>query len=104
MINAEMIEKVALQLESVANRIISVASILEDEIDTAFVEDYEQMVMDEVTHVQILALQLTKIVTENEQTEEGNADDSVFGPGELTSVLGEKEVEYPEPEEEDEDK
>ena len=55
---------------------------------------YEHFLLDEVTHVQILALEMTRTMTEESET---NGDDSAFVSGELNSVIGEREREYPEP-------
>ncbi|MCD8397544.1 MAG: hypothetical protein LUD12_10275 [Lachnospiraceae bacterium] len=47
---------------------------------------YEDMLLDEIKHVQILALELTKLAVSEER-----ADDGAFAEGELNSVLGEEE-------------
>lgn len=65
---------------------------------------YEDQLVDEVKHLQMLVIELTKKVSGDEsETDysplygEGNTDEggSAFAQGELTSVIGRKETEYP---------
>ncbi len=99
MTNEDVIINLSQQLEAAAERIKELAEGITamHEVRPMVCENYESFLLDEVAHVQILALDLTQVVTE------GDADnvDEAFGPGELTDVLGEDEPDGP-PGEEDE--
>ncbi len=98
MTNEDVIINLGEQLEAVAERIKNLAKGISAmrEVRPMMCENYESFLLDEVAHVQILALDLTQIVTEGET---GNGDDA-FGPGELNCVNGEKKTAAP-PEEEE---
>ena len=95
MIKEDVIINLGRQLESVAKRIQGLAEGIAamKGADPRFCEDFDAFLLDEVAHVQILALGLTQAVTE----EDLNGDDA-FGPGELESVIGEKAESPPEEE------
>ncbi len=88
--NKEAIVNISKQLIMISERICSLANgIAEMEsADPGLADTYYNFLIDEVTHVQITALELTRFTT---QGETANADDSVFAAGELNSVIGEKE-------------
>ena len=92
----DVIINLSRQLQSVAGRIADIAAGMKEMQGArpTVCGNYEGFLFDEVAHVQILALDLTQVVTEGE---EGNGDEA-FGPGELTDETG-KEQEAP-PEEE----
>lgn len=69
--------------EKIASTISGIGSLPED-ADYAK-ETYENILLDEISHVQLLTLAMTKLATE-EMAE--NADDSAFMAGELNSVSG----------------
>lgn len=96
MTNEDVIINLSRQLQSVAGRIADIAAGMKamQGARPTVCGNYEGFLFDEVAHVQILALDLTQVVTEGE---EGNGDEA-FGPGELTDETG-KEQEAP-PEEE----
>lgn len=64
-------------------------------IDDAYAGDeelgelYEDMILDELRHVQLITLELTKLMTED--TNMDDSDAGVFAEGELNSVIGKKE-------------
>lgn len=89
MTNEDIIKSLGGQLVSAAERIMDIAEGITAmrEASPTVCENYEGFLLDEVAHVQILALDLTQAVTEGEP---GNGDEA-FGPGELTSEAGEKE-------------
>ncbi len=101
MTNEDVIIDLSRQLEAVAERIKEITEGISAmrEGNPSICENYENFLLDEVAHVQILALDLTQAVTEGE---DGNLDEA-FGPGELTDVPeNEDEDEEPdEPTEED---
>lgn len=92
------------QLEEVARRIGSLAADVWTMNDGApeIADTYETFLFDEVAHLQMLTISVTKAVTDGEEV---NGDESIFGPGELMSEFVDKEEpekdEEP-PEEEDE--
>ena len=93
------IENLCQQLCKVAEKIISITAgmaVLE-ETNPDLIETYDHFLLDEVAHVQVIGLEMTRIVTEEEGEEdkESNAGESAFGPGELDSVIGEKEEDAP---------
>lgn len=94
--NSTVVISIGNQISETSKRISSLAVSL-DEIKDIFPEahdQYESILLDEVAHLQVLTLQMTELVTE----EDGNADDSVFAEGELNSVVGEKKGKDPETE------
>lgn len=57
---------------------------------------YQSLLLDEVEHVQILTLEMTKAVVEATYESSENSDDgSVFGPGELTDDKSKEPIENP---------
>lgn len=105
----KVIQSLSQQLCKTSERIGSFAIGIEDlkRLDRDLADTYSQMLMDEVGHVQVLALELTRLVADDEdpgsvkttvplpvKTAEG--DDGAFMPGELESVEGEKPEEKPE--------
>jgi len=55
---------------------------------------YGDMALDELNHVQIITLELTKLLLSNTKPEvqEDEAEGSTFGPGELDDKLSSKEA------------
>lgn len=94
MTNEDVIINLSWQIEAVAKRIGEIAAGISvmREARPMVSENYGSFLLDEVAHLQILALDLTQVVTEGET---GNGDEA-FGPGELTDVA-EEEKEEPEP-------
>ena len=89
-------------LDETAFRIAKLAkSLSESDGDNDICEEF---LLDEITHVQILALELTRLSTEEGQSENEDGDGGAFAEGELNSVLGEKKVEYPEDKEEEKER
>lgn len=82
---------ISVQLSKVCAQIDSLtAGILETEKqDEGLASVYESLLLDEIKHAQILTLEMTRIVTKEEE----RTDEGVFAEGELTSNLGEKEDE-----------
>lgn len=99
MTNNEILVKISQQLEDAAERIGKLAMSIDQlaEATPEICEDFEHFLLDEVTHVQILALEMTKMVT----GEEEHQDESAFAEGELTSVLGDKTEDEEMPKEEE---
>ena len=62
-----VIANIAEQLETVCDTIKSLARGREMNLDEGVNETYESMLLDEVKHTQILALELTRIVTDGVQ-------------------------------------
>lgn len=88
--NAYTISSIARQLGKVAEKLDSLAMGVQDTEQNAsdLSEVYQGLLLDEVEHVQILTLELTKLTAES--IGEGGASNtdgegSVFGPGELTT-------------------
>lgn len=86
MTNEDVIINLSKQLRAVADRIAEIASGMTQMRGArpAVCENYEGFLLDEVAHVQILALGLTQVVTEGEA---GNGDDA-FCEGELVDEVG----------------
>ena len=102
--NAYGISSLARQLKAVAEKLDSLAMGVQDVEQSApdLSDVYQNLLLDEVEHVQILTLEITKAVVEaSEQSEEHADDGSVFGPGELTDDKSKEPIENPvEPEKE----
>ena len=88
--NAYTISSIARQLGKVAEKLDSLAMGVQDTEQSAsdLSEVYQGLLLDEVEHVQILTLELTRLTAES--VGEGGAsntdsDGSAFGPGELTA-------------------
>lgn len=98
--NAYGISLLARQLRAVAEKLDSLAIGVQDTEHGApdLTAVYQNLLLDEVEHVQILTLEITKAVAEATEPSETNADEgegSVFGPGELTDDKSEKPLEDP---------
>ena len=102
--NAYGISSLARQLKAVAEKLDSLAMGVQDVEQSApdLTGVYQNLLLDEVEHVQILTLEITKAVVEaSEQSEEHADDGSVFGPGELTDDKSKEPIVNPvEPEKE----
>lgn len=91
--NAYTISSLAAQLGKVADQIQSLAMCAQEaeNNDGSIAGVYEDMLLDEVEHVQVIALELTRLIApENENADEGDA--GVFAEGELQSKKGEVEA------------
>ncbi len=88
--NKEEIVNVSRQLSKITERICDLAEEIDklQPVNADLADTYEAFLIDEVTHVQISALELTRFVTGEENA---NVDESAFAEGELNSVVGEKE-------------
>lgn len=53
-------------------------------------EVFESMILEEVEHIQILTLELTKEITGQDERHDDDGG-TAFGPGELRSTLGPKD-------------
>lgn len=98
--NAYCIGSLARHLKEVAERIGSLAAGVADaeQYDPSMTEMYQNLLLDEIEHVQILTLEITKAVAETTEPSDANADEaggSVFGAGELTEKLGRAPIENP---------
>ena len=102
--NAYGISSLARQLKLVAEKLDSLAMGVQDveQATPDLAGVYQNLLLDEVEHVQILTLEITKAAVEaSEQSEEHADDGSVFGPGELTDDKSKEPIENPvEPEKE----
>ena len=90
--NKDTIISICQQLCKITERICFLADGIESikETNADLADTYEHFLIDEITHVQIATLELTRAVTGEETA---NGDDSAFMEGELNSVIGEKEKE-----------
>lgn len=98
--NAYGISSLAKQLKIVAEKVESLAvGAGETEQNAPDLTDvYQNLLLDEVEHVQILTLEITKAVAEATEPSETNADEgdgSVFAPGDLTDNKSKKPLEEP---------
>lgn len=91
MTNENTIINLSGQLKAVAERVCNVVSGYEfvKDSDPEIAEVYERFVLDEVSHAQIIVLELTRLLTEGGEEKE----DEAFGPGELEENIGEKDEE-----------
>ena len=91
--NVKIIESIGKQIGEVSNRISSLSHEIEETnaASPAICDCYEQFLLDEIGHLQVLVLELTQVATEDEPHE----DEGVFSEGELNSVIGEKQEEHP---------
>lgn len=96
--NLNMIRDISTQLKVVCDKIASLSCGMEfvGGQDESLEAVYEELLLDEVHHAQVLALEMTRAAIE---PDEKNAamDESAFAEGELNSVVGEKEEEAEEP-------
>lgn len=85
--NAFAIGNIARQLGKVSEKVDSLVMGVQDseQVSPELGEVYHGLLLDEIEHVQILALELTKAAMQT--TESANADDggSVFAAGDLTA-------------------
>lgn len=96
--NANAISSIARQLKAVAEKLDSLAMGVQDVEQDApdLTGVYQNLLLDEVEHVQILTLEMTKAVVEATHESSENVDDgSVFGPGELTDDKSKEPIENP---------
>lgn len=98
--NAYGISSLARQLKAVAEKLDSLAMGVQDVEQNApdLTGVYQNLLLDEVEHVQILTLEITKAVAEATAPSETNADEgggSVFGRGDLTDDKSKKPLEEP---------
>lgn len=80
----DQISSVSRQLKMSCEKIDSLADGVKN--SPQLEEVYDSLMLDEVKHVQILALELTKLVAN-----EGRADEGVFAEGDLNSTPGEED-------------
>ncbi len=88
--NAYTISSIARQLGKVSEKLDSLAMGVQDTEQNAsdLSEVYQGLLLDEVEHVQILTLELTRLAAEIASeggTSNSDGDGGVFGPGELTA-------------------
>lgn len=86
--NAYAINSVSQQMVKICERIDDLASAVEgSEQDTGDIADtYQDLLLDELEHIQMLTLKLTELVSEAVGEETANndeGDDSAFAPGDL---------------------
>lgn len=98
--NAYGISSLARQLKLVAEKLDSLAMGVQDveQATPDLAGVYQNLLLDEVEHVQILTLEITKAVAEATEPSETNADEgdgSVFAPGDLTDNKPKKPLEKP---------
>lgn len=99
--NAYGISSLARQLKAVAEKLDTLAQGVQDveQASPDLTGVYQNLLLDEVEHVQILTLEITKAVADATASSEVNADDdgggSVFGPGELTDDKSKESVQNP---------
>ena len=67
MFNEDVIINLSCQLKSISDSIREVAAghLAIKEVDAEIADNYERFVMDEVSHAQIVVLELTRLLTEN---------------------------------------
>lgn len=93
--NAHNISSLARQLKVVSEKVDSLAMGVQDREQNSpdLTSVYQNLLLDEVEHVQILTLEITKAVAESTEPSETNADEgegSVFAPGDLTDDKSKK--------------
>lgn len=98
--NAYGVSSLARQLKAVSEKLESLAMGVQDVEQNSpdLTGVYQNLLLDEVEHVQILTLEITKAVAEATEQSETNADegaDSVFAPGDLTDDKSKKPLEEP---------
>ncbi len=98
--NALGISSLARQLKAVAERLDSLTMGVEEveQNSTDLTGVYQSLLLDEVEHVQVLTLEITKAVAEATAPSEANADEGeggVFAPGDLTDDKSKKSLEEP---------
>ena len=87
MINVKMIVSAGNQLSKTLETISAAACAIDNGCTS---EVYETILLDCITHAQMLTLEMTKLISDESEMN----GDSVFGPGELDSKL-EEEIENP---------
>lgn len=98
--NAYDVSSLARQLKAVSEKLESLAMGVQDVEQNSpdLTGVYQNLLLDEVEHVQILTLEITKAVAEATEQSESNADEgegSVFAPGDLTDDKSKKLLEEP---------
>lgn len=85
--NAYAISSLARQLGKLSEKMDSLTMGVQDTEQNApdVSEVYKGLLMDEVEHLQILTLELTKLVFESSVNADEGGDGSVFAAGDLTS-------------------
>ena len=91
------IKNISKQISAICFSIISYIEGMEECKDSMpnMYEHFENMVMDEVSHMQLLTLGLTELVADDADSYNEKADESAFMQGELNSVIPEKKEEKP---------
>lgn len=90
---------ISIQLEEVARHISSLTVQRDCQVSDKVANVYEDILFDEIHHMQTLTLELTRLIAGGVEepelygVDEEMVADSAFAEGELTSVLGEKESE-----------
>lgn len=87
MINVKMIVSAGNQLSKTLETISAAACAIDNGCTS---EVYETILLDCITHAQMLTLEMTKLISDGAEMN----GDSVFGPGDLDSKLGE-DIENP---------
>ena len=95
MINVKMIVSAGNQLSKTLETISAAACAIDNGCTS---EVYETILLDCITHAQMLTLEMTKLISDGAEMN----GDSVFGPGELDT--GSKEIENPPDDEEGREK
>lgn len=93
--NLNLIRDISTQLKAVCDKISSLSYGMEfvGNQDESLEAVYEELLLDEVHHAQVLALEMTRVTIGPEDTA---MDESAFAEGELSSVVGEEEEEVEE--------
>ena len=95
--NLNLIRDISTQLKTVCDKIASLSCGMEyvGNQDESLEAVYEELLLDEVHHAQVLALEMTRVTIGPE--DDTAMDESAFAEGELSSVVGEKEEDAEEP-------
>lgn len=95
--NLNLIRDISTQLKTVCEKIASLSCGMEfvGNQDESLEAVYEELLLDEVHHAQVLALEMTRVTIGSE--DDTAMDESAFAEGELSSVVGEKEEDAEEP-------
>lgn len=95
--NAFAISSLSRQMEKVCEQIDCLAMGVQDTEQGIgdIAGTYQDMLLDELEHIQILALKLTELISqavgEEQETNTDEGEGSAFAEGELTAVKGETE-------------
>lgn len=95
--NLNLIRDISTQLKTVCEKIATLSCGMEfvGNQDESLEAVYEELLLDEVHHAQVLALEMTRVTIGPE--DDTAMDESAFAEGELSSVVGEKEEDAEEP-------